>query len=377
MNDIIEKFFGTYFLQMLEHVITKQDIKSRFSFDDIMNCIINTQKKVAIIYNKKYNVDTSTLFCQILNIISYSNKENIDDIIEKLIIKSFVTEPTEHMIENWKKYFNKNFLNMLEIVNSRSDEYYISDTDTISEESNSWSNGHYWSDADTISEESNSWSNEYSRSETNYLFDYNYKAGNIFSHNRISMKNSVRNEETNIFLSYSWVDDMKADEIDKFFKELGINIKRDKKCIENWGSIKSFMNSIKDSDYAILILSDAYLKSINCMYEVTELMRDKNYRDRIFPVVLDNSIYQLEKRIYYIIYWEEKYDILKQEIAKIKNIENIETLSSKLRQIREISYTISEFLDIINDMNNPAADGISQAIYERLCNKNLLKRKDL
>ena len=78
---------------------------------------------------------------------------------------------------------------------------------------------------------------------------------------------------TNIFLSYSWKEEKKADEIDTFFSELGIDIKRDKKSIEQWGSIKAFMDSIQNSYYAILILSDAYLKSVNCMYEITQLMK--------------------------------------------------------------------------------------------------------
>lgn len=95
-------------------------------------------------------------------------------------------------------------------------------------------------------------------------------------------------------MSYSWKDEKKADEIDAFLSELGINIKRDKKSIEQWGSIRAFMDSIRNSDYAILVLSDAYLKSINCMYEITQLMKDAHYRDRIFPVVLEMEIYQLK-----------------------------------------------------------------------------------
>lgn len=54
-------------------------------------------------------------------------------------------------------------------------------------------------------------------------------------------------------------------------------------------------------------------------------------------------------------------------------MENKERLSRELHQIREISYTIGEFLDIISDMNNPQAESINQAIYERLCEKKLLK----
>ncbi len=44
----------------------------------------------------------------------------------------------------------------------------------------------------------------------------------------------------------------------------------------------------------------------------------------------------------------------------------------ELHQIREVSYTVGEFLDIIKDMNNPKIEGINQAIYKRLCDKKLI-----
>jgi len=101
-------------------------------------------------------------------------------------------------------------------------------------------------------------------------------------------------------------------------------------------------------------------------------MKDEQYKDRIFPVVLDNEIYKLKKRISYIVYWEEKYDEARKDVARVKNPENIGRLSGELHQIREISYSVGEFLDIIRDMNNPKTQGITQAIYERLCDKKLL-----
>jgi len=293
---------------------------------EFLECIENTQKEFAHAYNEKYNEDTKVLFSQVMNILAdEQNKEyTFEQVIEELIKVSFDVDPTDQMIKEWKRYFEKNINNEkyanLKIVFT-SKEIENKDISFVREPS-----GVYGS--------------------------------------------------TNIFLSYSWKDEKKADEIDTFFSELGIDIKRDKKSIEQWGSIKAFMDSIQNSDYAILILSDAYLKSVNCMYEITQLMKDPHYRDRIFPVVLDTEIYQLKKRIEYIIYWEEKYDEAKQDISRVKNIENTENLSRELHQIRKISYTIGEFLDIIKDMNNPQAEGVNQAIYDRLCEKNLLKREE-
>lgn len=307
-------------------IITKKinTSKNKVSFNEFLDCIEITQKEFAQHYNEKYEMDSQTLFSHVLNISanSQNGEYDIDGIIADLIKNSFDAEPTDQMIDAWKKYFIKN------INNTKYSDLKIFFT---------------------------------SSSEDNKNVSY---AG----------ENLANYGTTNIFLSYSWKDEKKANEIDTFFSALGINIKRDKKSIEQWGSIRAFMDSIQSSDYAILIISDAYLKSVNCMYEITQLMKEPHYRDRIFPVVLENEIYQLKKRIDYIVYWEEKYDEAKQEISRVKNLENTEQLSKELHQIREISYTIGEFLDIIKDMNNPQAEGINQAIYERLCEKNLLRR---
>lgn len=314
-------------VSVITEIITKKinTSKNKTNFHELLDCIEKTQKEFAESYHEKYETDTQTLFSQVLNVLqnSQNDKYDTDWIIAELIKNSFDAEPTDQMIEEWKKYFVKNI----------NDAKY-SDLKLLITPINKDEKG------------------------TSYVKEENTHYGT-----------------TNIFLSYSWKDEKKADEIDTFFSALGINIKRDKKSIEQWGSIRAFMDSIQSSDYAILIISDAYLKSVNCMYEITQLMKDPHYKDRIFPVVLENGIYQLKKRIDYIVYWEEKYDEIKQEISRVKNLENTEHLSRELQQIREISYTIGEFLDIVKDMNNPEAEGISQAIYERLCKKKLLKKE--
>lgn len=117
-------------------------------------------------------------------------------------------------------------------------------------------------------------------------------------------------------MSYCWKDKELANNIDSFFENIGISLKRDVNSIDQWDSIRLFMDTIVKSDYAILIISESYLKSINCMYEITQLIKDPHYRNRIFPVVLDKSIYTLNGRINYITYWEKEYDEIKEKSKK-------------------------------------------------------------
>ena len=47
------------------------------------------------------------------------------------------------------------------------------------------------------------------------------------------------------------------------------------------------MQTIRDMNYAIVIVTDNYLKSFNCMFEVLEVMKEKDYEHKIFPVVVE------------------------------------------------------------------------------------------
>lgn len=174
-----------------------------------------------------------------------------------------------------------------------------------------------------------------------------------------------------IFLSYSWKDEALADEIEYAYKSTNIKIIRDKNSIEHWESIRTYMESINSTDYVIILVSDSFLKSINCMYEINELLKSTDYQNRIFPLVIENSIYTIEGKINYITYWEEKYNKLNKAAKKIENVENIGSISSDLKFIKEISYTIGDFLQVISDKNNPNKRNFFSALLNFLLNKNL------
>lgn len=197
----------------------------------------------------------------------------------------------------------------------------------------------------------------------NFISDSDIKSMTPIELQRAFMKSI---ESVNIFLSYCWKDDKLADEIESYFDKTNISVKRDKKNIEQWGSIRKYMDSIRTTDYVILIISEDYLKSMNCMYEVKQLMKDEKYRQRIFPLVLESKIYEIEGRIDYIVYWEKRYAEIKAEIEKIQNPESLSRVAGDLNSIREISYSISEFLDIIQDMNNPSKENLLSSIVDRL-----------
>ena len=61
--------------------------------------------------------------------------------------------------------------------------------------------------------------------------------------------------EPEIFLSYCWNDRDEVDKIDNFFRNRSIVLKRDNRDIGDWKSIRLFMNSIRKTDYVVLVIN--------------------------------------------------------------------------------------------------------------------------
>lgn len=180
----------------------------------------------------------------------------------------------------------------------------------------------------------------------------------------------------NMFISYCQKDCIYADNIDLYFKNKGITIHRDIRDISSWKSIREYMGTIRDMDYAILIISDNYLKSFNCMYEVLEVMKEKNYENKIFPVVVETSVYPSAGRIPYIRYWEDKYKELQEQINKI-DIVNAGNIIDDLKKTQNIVLSIDEFLAKVADMNNPNVSDVNKAIEDKLQQNDLLNNSSI
>ncbi len=191
----------------------------------------------------------------------------------------------------------------------------------------------------------------------NTIIGGNYTGGNstvnIYYNNQQKEGTKKSNGNKTIFLSYNWHDKEIADKIDKHLSGLtGITVKRDIRDIGPWKSIRKFMEGIRQQDYAVLIISGLYLKSKNCMFEVMEIMKEQQYRERIFPAVVEYGIYDPLTRAEYIKYWQHECDKLEASLKGLEP-EYISGLAADLRQYKSIASSIGEFLNMVADMNNP------------------------
>lgn len=200
--------------------------------------------------------------------------------------------------------------------------------------------------------------------ESGYMIK-NYFKDNIERKTENDRESSIL-DTVKIFLSYCWNDSTEADRIYRYFKSSqNIELHRDTIDIKKWGSIKKYMQSIRDMDYTIILISDAYLKSANCMYEILEVMQDRNYRDKIFPAVICSEIYSPITRAKYVKYWQNEFRELENNLKGI-DMQNLGNLPEELKQRQDISSNIAKFLDIVSDMNNPSIKDVCVSIEEKL-----------
>jgi internalin A len=177
--------------------------------------------------------------------------------------------------------------------------------------------------------------------------------------------------EKEIFISYAWRGESEefVNSLDQVFNLKNITIVRDMRDLRYKGLIKEFMQRIGRGKCVITIISDRYLKSPNCMFELVQIAKNGNFYDRIFPIVFsDAKIYDPVDRVDYVIHWETKIKELEAKIKLLSSSANIPSLQRSINEYIEIRNTIDGLVDIIQNMNTLTADVHSQTEHEELLN---------
>jgi hypothetical protein len=161
-----------------------------------------------------------------------------------------------------------------------------------------------------------------------------------------------------IYISYAWEGEREqvVNDLYNTLIEKGYNVIRDKVDLGYKGDIQKFMELIGTGAYVIVVISDKYLKSPNCMYEMKAIVANnsKDIQKRIFPIVMaDALIYDPETRLDYMKYWEDKK----------------KSLEAKYRGLDSLSYTadVRQFLDNYDDFRR-----IMDYVTQLLANINTL-----
>ncbi len=217
------------------------------------------------------------------------------------------------------------------------------------------------------------------------IFDLLYSVGLEFEENKMLSDNSFLNimdiEEKipEIFFSYAWGDEhetsgSREEIVDKLYENLkndGFSLKRDKVDLGYKGLISDFMKNIGRGDFVVVAISDKYLKSTYCMYELYEIYRNsrletKDFVNRIYPIRVESlKLDDPDVLDVYFEYWENLEK--KWENLIVKRGTRITTAQkAEYDKIKEIAAKLGDLLDILKDMNALTKELLSDNNFEKI-----------
>jgi hypothetical protein len=157
-----------------------------------------------------------------------------------------------------------------------------------------------------------------------------------------------------VFVSYAWKDDESVSVVDQLqhaFEGRDIQLIRDKSEMNYRDPIRAFMQRLGRGKCVIVVLSDIYLTSESCMFELTEIAERGDLRDRVFPIVLeDANIYKARARLHYVRHWEKEKADLDAAMKEVGG-EHLEGIRETMDLYAKIRNTAAELMDILGDMN--------------------------
>jgi hypothetical protein len=162
------------------------------------------------------------------------------------------------------------------------------------------------------------------------------------------------NGQHTVFISYGWGGESEtvANEIDQAVTSAGINLIRDKRDLGFKGLIKEFMEEIGQGNAVILVISDKYLKSPNCMFELLEVQKSGDFYERVFPLVLPNAtIYKSTGIISYLKFWEDQIDELNEAIKGLDSFADTQGIRDDIDLFTDIRGAIAKLATTFRNMN--------------------------
>ena len=158
--------------------------------------------------------------------------------------------------------------------------------------------------------------------------------------------------KSKIFFSYAWdQDEVLIMQLYNSLKKDGFNVIKDKENIGYKGVISQFMKEIGSAGFVIVAISDKYLKSKFCMYELYEIFRNSGmnrdtFGKKLFPIRIQESLDLGNPDIVngYISYWKEQ----EQELTKRVKEESESITEEQARQYQFIKMLVIDIRNILS-----------------------------
>lgn len=193
------------------------------------------------------------------------------------------------------------------------------------------------------------------------------------STDHIAFEDKNMNVEDVVYVSYNWTGES-LHIVDYFCTVLDyekIGFKRDKRDCSYLENIKEFMNAIRAGKTVVVVFNRYYFKSRYCMYELSGIMEDPAFKDRVLPVVIDDTIRDSTFYVEIVKYWKNQLDEESELVEELKSIDpNMakpeETKCKEIEAIYQLLPIIKEYIDWINAEN---LDSLSSSHFKTIIDK--------
>jgi len=117
----------------------------------------------------------------------------------------------------------------------------------------------------------------------------------------------------------------------------------------------------------IVVISDKYLRSKNCMYELVQIAKNEKFANRVFPIILaDAKIYKAEDRIDYLEYWENEKTKLNKKIRELSDLSNTQSIQEELNDFDDFRDEIDKLTGTLKDMNTLTPEKHKESDFSEL-----------
>ena len=131
------------------------------------------------------------------------------------------------------------------------------------------------------------------------------------------------------------------------------------------------MNEIREGTFVVVLFSEAYLKSFNCVYELAGVLNHTDYMKRVFPIVIDETVRGENKYKELANYWESKKAEKNYIISQIHTNGGSVTLplTKKIDLIDEFINQLQKLAEVTENINSYTFQTLKESEYEPLISR--------
>lgn len=181
------------------------------------------------------------------------------------------------------------------------------------------------------------------------------------------------NPDNYVYISYKWEDNSSliVNYLCCVLEMNGIPYKRDKKDCKYTDNIKGFMDEIRTAKSVIVVFSKEYLYSLYCMYELSGIIQDSNFKKRILPIRIDREIKDDHYYVTLVDHWnkeKEKQEKIVNDLIEIDQ-NKADTGKQKLKDITLIYNLLETIKNYIDNTNTGNINEMSENRFESIISK--------